>query len=296
MTSLALELRGVSKRYSEFTLNCIDLKLQRGRIMGLVGPNGAGKSTTMRILLGLIHQDSGDCRVLGYQMPHEQIAAKREIGFVSEDMRLYKFGTLEWHMRFIASIYPGWDEPYAKKLLNKFELRPEQILRRFSHGESVKAMLLLALARRPKLLILDEPTTGLDPVARHELLHELMDILRDEDRTILFSSHNTQDVEQISDEITFIDQGSIIESHDKETFLDRWRRIRLELGANTRLPSVGAVVDLQRHGNTAVATANDFGPAVVDRYRQAGALIQAVEPMTLEEIFLANVRRRRKGT
>jgi ABC-2 type transport system ATP-binding protein len=243
MTELAVELKDVCKRYPEFALKDIDLKLERGRIMGFVGPNGAGKSTTMRILMGLIHQDSGDCRVLGYQMPKAQIAAKREIGFVSEDMRLYKFGTLDWHMRFVASIYPGWDEHYARQLLRKFELRSEQQLRRFSHGESVKAMLLLALSRRPKLLILDEPTSG--PVARHELLHELMDVLRDEDRTILFSSHNTQDVEQISDQITFIDRGNIIESHDKETFLDRWRRIRLEVPATTSLPSLGRC-DCQR--------------------------------------------------
>lgn len=294
MTSKAIELSGVGKTYPNFHLNDIDLVLDAGQIMGFVGPNGAGKSTTIRILMGLIQQDRGDCRVLGHTMPGEQIAAKSEIGFVSEDMRLYKWATLEWHMRFIASIYPSWDEEYAQRLMRRFELRPAQQLRRFSHGESVKSMLLLALAHRPKLLILDEPTTGLDPVARRDLLEEFIDIIRDEDRTILFSSHHTQDVEQISDQITFIDQGRIIESRDKETFVDRWRRIRLEFPAETPLPKFDAVIDLQRNGNSAIATSNDYDPGIADRYRQAGAVVHAVERMSLEEIFIANVRHGRE--
>jgi ABC-2 type transport system ATP-binding protein len=294
MTQLAIEFKGICKSYPEFELKNVNLELEAGQIMGFVGPNGAGKSTTIRILMGLIHQDSGECRVLGHPMPKEHIAAKWGIGFASEDMRLYKYGTLDWHMRFIASIYPSWDEDYARTLVRRFDLRREQLLRRFSHGECVKSMLLLALAHRPKLLVLDEPTTALDPVARHDLLSELMDILRDEDRTILFSSHNTQDVEQISDQITFIDQGQIIESRDKETFLERWRRIRLEVPEQTELPRFDVVIDVQRRGRTAIATANDYEPAIAERYRQAGALVQSVEPMTLEEIFIANVRYRRE--
>jgi len=290
MTRLAIELKGICKSYPEFELKNVNMELEAGQIMGFVGPNGAGKSTTIRILMGLIHQDSGECRVLGHPMPKEQIAAKWDIGFGSEDMRLYKYGTLDWHMRFIASIYPSWDEDYAQTLVRRFELRPEQLLRRFSHGECVKSMLLLALAHRPKLLVLDEPTTGLDPVARQDLLEEFMDVIRDEDRTILFSSHHAQDVEQISDQITFIDQGRIIESRDKETFLDRWRRIRLEVPAETQLPRFDAVIDLQRSGNSAIATSNDYEPTIADRYRQVGAIVHAVEPMSLEEIFIANVR------
>ena len=134
-------------------------------------------------------------------------------------------------MRFVASIYPGWDAAYAETLLRRFNLHAEQTIKALSHGERVKATLLLVLARRPRLLLLDEPTTGLDPVARHEVLAELMDVVRDERRAILFSSHNTQDVEQISDQITFIDRGRIIDSSDKETFLDRWRRLHLDVAA-----------------------------------------------------------------
>ena len=219
MRDLAIELDGVGKKYPFFTLENIRLRVPHGQIMGLIGPNGAGKSTTIRILMGLVHQDCGEVRVLGHRMPAEQVAAKWDIGFASEDMRLYETMTLEWHMGFIKSIYPNWDAPYAQLLLKRFGLRAEQKIKGLSHGQRVKATLLLVLARRPKLLVLDEPTTGLDPVARHEILKELTAVMTDEGRSILFSSHNTQDVEQISDQITFIDRGRIIDSMDKEAYL-----------------------------------------------------------------------------
>src|SRR5215472_8388319 len=167
MNHLAIEMRGVGKKYRYFSLDNIELKLPCGEIMGLIGPNGAGKSTTIRILLGLVHQDRGDVRVLGHPMPAGQVAAKWDIGFASEDMRLYESQTLGWHMRFMQSVYPGWDPAYAQLLLKRFGLRAEQKLKGVSHGQRVKSTLLLVLARRPKLLVLDEPTTGLDPVARH---------------------------------------------------------------------------------------------------------------------------------
>ena len=239
MSNLAIELDGVGKTYPFFTLDNIHLEVPEGQIMGLIGPNGAGKSTTIRILLGLVHQDCGEVRVLGHRMPAEQVAAKWDIGFASEDMRLYEGMTIAWHMNFIRSIYPNWDGPYAQLLLKRFGLRAEQKIKGLSHGQRVKATLLLVLARRPKLLVLDEPTTGLDPVARHEILRELTAVMTDEGRSILFSSHNTQDVEQISDRITFIDRGRIIDSMDKEAYLDRWRRLRLEVPSGSQ-PSVPA--------------------------------------------------------
>ena len=154
MSDLAIHLSGVRKKYRFFTLENIHMQVPEGEIMGLIGPNGAGKSTTIRILMGLVHQDSGDVRVLGHPMPAKQVAAKWDIGFVSEDMRLYESMTLAWHMRFIQSIYPGWDAAYAHLLLKRFDLRAEQKVNGLSHGQRVKATLLLALARKPKLLVL----------------------------------------------------------------------------------------------------------------------------------------------
>jgi len=293
---LAVQFEGVSKRYRHFALEKIDLELPTGGVMGFIGANGAGKSTTIRILMGLVRPDEGTVRVLGRAMPAEQIAAKREIGFVSEDLRLYGAPSLRWHMEFVRKIYPRWDQPYAEELLRRFDLRPEQKIKGLSHGQRVKAALLLALARRPKLLVLDEPTTGLDPVARQEVLAELMAVLAEEDRTILFSSHNTLDVEQISDRITFIDRGRIIDSDDKETFLDRWRRLRLQLPPNAALPRLPGIVEVGGSGRLPVLTTNRFEPAMVYACNELGATVQAVDTMTLEEIFVANVHSRRTQT
>ncbi len=294
MSIPAIDFHGVSKRYDFFRLDAISLSLEQGQIMGLVGPNGAGKSTTIRILMSLVQQDEGEVRVLGHAMPADQVRAKQDIGFLSDDMRLFGGATLAWHMAFVKSIYPGWDEAYAATLLKRFYLRPEQRIRSLSHGEQVKAALLLVLARRPRLLVLDEPTSGLDPVARHEVLAEFMDVLKDDERSILFSSHNTVDVEQISDQITFIDRGRVVDSNDKEVFLDRWRRLSLDVPVDTTLPDAAGVTKISRDGQAALVTTNAYTPELDAHYARAGASVRDVQRMTLEEIFIATVMHNRK--
>lgn len=294
MSAAMVDMRGVAKSYSYFALRDLSLELQPGQIMGFIGPNGAGKSTTLRILMGLITADRGETRVLGHLMPDQQADAKSDIGFVSEDMRLYGWASLDWHMRFVASVVPRWDQRYAEVLLERFDLQPRQSARSLSHGQRMKAIMLLALARRPRLLVLDEPMTGLDPVARQELVSELIDVVTAEDRAVLFSSHHTQDVEQISDQITFIDRGRILESSDKETFIDRWRRVHAEVPAGFTLPALPGVVDVVQSGRTAVITIRGFDGAVTAAYEQSGIRIREVQHMTLEEIFVAEVMRSRK--
>jgi ABC-2 type transport system ATP-binding protein len=287
-------LQAVRKSYRFFALDDVSLRLEQGQIMGFVGPNGAGKTTTIRLIMGMIRQDAGTVRLLGHAVPDSQVAAKWNVGFVSHDMNLFGSATLAWHMQFVKAIYPGWDDAYAQALLKRFYLRPEQLLKGLSTGERVKAMLLLTLARRPKLLVLDEPTAGLDPVARHEALAELMDVLKDEDRSILFSSHNTLDVEQISDHITFIDRGRIVESNDKEAFLERWRRLSLDVPESTELHAPPGVTEISRDGHTAVVTTNAYTPELETIYTRAGATVRDVRRLTLEEIFVATVMHNRK--
>jgi ABC-2 type transport system ATP-binding protein len=291
MDNKHIEMRGVRKNFQFFTLDDLSLDLEAGEVMGFVGPNGAGKSTTLRLAMGMIAPDAGEIRLMGHAIPAAQAAAKREVGYVSADMRLLPQATFGWHMDFMKSIYPEWDGSYAATLVKRFNLRPEQNARSLSLGERVKAVLLLALARRPRLLILDEPTTGLDPVARHEVISEFMDVLQDDGRSILFSSHNTVDVERISDRITFIDRGRIVESSNKEDFLDRWRRIHVQLPAGASLPElpniVGRVIDGQ------------FVTLTTDRYCEGlraliGPHVREVQRMNLEEIFVANVMHHRE--
>ncbi len=291
--SFAIRLQNVSKGYEHFRLDSLDLALETGRIMGFIGPNGAGKSTTIRILMGLIRPDAGAVEILGHPIPQEQTLAKADIGFASEDMRLYGHETLDWHMRFVSSVFPQWDDAYAKDLLKKFDLIREQKIKGMSHGQRVKSQLLLVLARRPRLLLLDEPTTGLDPVARSEVLDELVDVLLDEDRTVLFSSHNTNDVEQICDQITFIDRGRLVSTDDKETFIENWRRLRFEAPNDVDVNGLASLVTCRQDGSVGNLVLNSMDPTAETRIRAAGGEIVTTERMNLEEIFVAAVKAKR---
>jgi ABC-2 type transport system ATP-binding protein len=285
----AIECEGITKHYPHFTLQDVNLSFEQGTVMGLVGPNGAGKSTILRIVMGLIGPDSGSVKVLGHSMPNQQLAAKRNIGFVAEDMRLYESETIAFHMDFIKSIFDSWDDGYAKTLLRRFDLNKAQKVKGMSHGQRVKATLLLALARRPNLLVFDEPTTGLDPAVRKEVLDEMMNALEDETHSILFSSHNTLDVEQISDYITFIYGGRIIESRNKEDFMDGWRRLRITNMKDIPLPNLSNIKDVQQSGRLCSVTVNNYKDSIAEQFTNAGLHINNIERLTLEEIFLGNV-------
>lgn len=293
-TTAAASLRGIAKAYKHFRLNNIDLDILPGTVNGLIGPNGAGKSTIMRIIMGLVTPDEGMVSVLGQPMSSRDASAKQDIGYFSDDMRLYKSESIAFHMQFVRSLFPGWDEDYAQQLLDQFGLIAQQKVKGLSHGQRVKALLLLIFARRPRLLILDEPTNGLDPVAKQEVLSELMQIINDETRTILYSSHNTQDVEQISDTITFVDRGRVLASNNRDEFLDRWRRFKLHAPQNWQAPAIDGLRPVSTLGRLRVMTLDRYQAEVEDRLRSSGATVESSESMTLEEIFVAAVLRGRE--
>jgi ABC-2 type transport system ATP-binding protein len=287
-------LHGVSKTYKHFQLRDINLQLQSGTVVGLIGPNGAGKSTTMRILMGLVNPDSGTVSVFGKPVSSAEGSVKKDIGYFSDDMRLYKPESIGWHMQFVRSLYASWDDAYARELLDRFGLIERQTIKGLSHGQRVKAMLLLILARKPKLLVLDEPTNGLDPVAKHEILAELMKVVQDETRTILYSSHNTQDVEQISDVITFIDRGHVIASSNRDDFLEGWKRIKLHVQDDWKAPPIPGLKLESEFRNLRVFSCNSVEDDLAARLSASGAVIEAMESMTLEEIFVSTVIRGRE--
>jgi ABC-2 type transport system ATP-binding protein len=287
-------LRGLSKSFRYFRLENLTLELPMGQIMGFVGPNGAGKSTTIRLLLGLTGAEGGEIRLLDRPVPERVAEAKRDVAYVTDDMRLFGNATLAWHMGFMASLFPGWDGTYAHTLLKRFNLHANQAAASLSRGEHMKAVLLLALARRPRLLVLDEPTSGLDPVARHELLTELMDIVRDEERSILFSSHHTLDVERVSDVIAFIDRGHLVDARDKESFLERWRRLQIDIPEGVTLPPLDDVVEISPAGRLATLTTSHYHDELHGAIERAGARVHEVQRMSLEEIFVASVMGSRK--
>jgi len=289
MTVPALRFCNVAKAYRFFRLEPLDLELEPGQVLGLVGPNGAGKSTTIRLLMGLVQPDAGTVEVFGQSMAREAALAKQSVGYVADDMRLYNNATLAWHMEFMSTLYPRWDARYAAQLVERFNLHPEQHGRQLSRGEQMKALILLVLARHPRLIVLDEPTSGLDPVARHEVLNELMQVLKEEDRSILFSSHNTIDVERICDQIAFIDRGRLVDLRDKESFLERWRRLQLDVADGFALPKLAGVVDQTVRGRTASVVTQAFDPELPLTYERLGARVHSVQRLSLEEIFVASV-------
>jgi ABC-2 type transport system ATP-binding protein len=295
MTEFAFELKGLGKTYPYFSMREVSMQLEYGQILGFIGPNGAGKSTTIRMLMGLLAPETGTVTVFGLPMPQQQVAIKYNVGFVSADMQLYQLGTVAWHIDWMARIYPAWDHAYANTLLERFNLHAPQKIKELSLGERMKLLHLLALARRPRLLVLDEPTTGLDPVARHEVLAEITGIMRDERRAVLFSSHNTQDVEQISDRIVFIDRGQIVANQDRETYLESWRRLVLDTTPGYVPPALPGFVGCKQTPHSAVITLNSFDDSVLARVAQSGAVLREVETMTLEEIFVESVLYKRQG-
>jgi ABC-2 type transport system ATP-binding protein len=292
-SQLALHLDGVGKKYKHFELKNVCINIPQGAVAGLIGPNGAGKTTTMRIMMGLITPDHGTVNVLGQSISPNEKGVKEDVGYFSDDMRLYKSESVSWHMQFVKSLFSSWDDDYAHELIHRFGLIPDQSVKSLSHGQRVKMMLLLIFARRPKLLILDEPTNGLDPVAKHEVHTEIMRVVHDDERTILYSSHNTQDVEQICDSITFIDRGQVVASSECTEFLDRWRRIKVTVPEGWHLPALdGLEVDSELN-RFRTLTSSSYDDMVRESLVSSGACVESVEALTLEEIFVKAVMRGR---
>lgn len=287
-----VEMRSVVKRYPLFTLEHLDLTLPKGQIMGLVGPNGAGKSTILKLLVGFVKADEGVIRVLGLDIPREQIAVKQQVAYVSEEMRLFGEQTIEWHFQLVARFFSSWDPAYAAHIAARFDLNTRQTVKTLSLGQRIKTNLVLALARRPRLLILDEPSTGLDPVARYELTAELFELMLDEDNSVLFSSQFTQDVERLSDSIAFIDNGQLISCCDKETYMDQWKRIEISPTPTGALPQ-GLYCE-QQGASSASLIDTAFQQDRLTQLKQAGMQVRQVCNLTLEEIFIQQVLIRRQ--
>lgn len=175
-------------------------------------------------------------------------------------------------------------------MTRRFDLRPDQALGGYSHGQRVKALLLLCLARRPRLLLLDEPTTGLDPVARIEVLEALADVLRDDRRSVLFSSHNTHDIEQLADSITFLHQGRLVASADKDSFLENWRRVICQGALPDGLDAWPEIASARANGSLVEIKARTWSNDLPARLASHGLQVQRSDAMSLEDIFITAVR------
>lgn len=275
-----LRVQGLCKAYDDFQLKDVNLTLPLGMIIGFMGRNGAGKTTTIQSIMDLIKPDAGKINILGMTMDQDEVAIKEQVGYVSDTPILNDSWTVERTLTFVRQFYTTWDETYVDHLLRTFDLPLNKRMNEMSKGMKMKFSLLLAIAHRPKLLLLDEPTSGLDPVIRDEVLNVLLDFMEDGERSILFSSHITSDVEKIADIVVFIDHGRILLNEDKESLLERYRRIVLNGAASYALTSPMLFSCKQTRGGY-VGYTDDF-----DRFQKQASGDWRAERLTLEELFV----------
>ena len=220
-----IEIKGLCKSYGDFALKNINLTLPGGSILGLIGENGAGKTTTIKCILNLIARDAGTITLLGHDNVKEEQLAKASVGVVLDECFFHDALRPRDVGRILAPSFHTWDESLFRSYLDKFGLPEKKLIKEFSRGMKMKLSLSAALAHRPRLLILDEATAGLDPVVRDEILDEFLGFIQDEDHAILMSSHITSDLEKVADYIAYIHQGQVALSDAKDNILDSYGRV-----------------------------------------------------------------------
>ncbi len=221
-----LEIKNLTKNYGDFQLDNISFNLEKGYIMGLIGPNGAGKTTIIKSIMNLIMKDSGQINVFGMDHQKHEIEIKKRIGFVYDTPNYYQHLTLKRLKNVIAPFYKGWNETTFLKLVTRFELPLNKVLKKFSKGMAMKASIAIALSHDADFIIMDEPTSGLDPIVRREMLDLLRELIEDENKSVLFSSHVTTDIEQVADYITYVMSGRIIFSETKDEIFEKHSLIK----------------------------------------------------------------------
>lgn len=217
-----LEVKDLTKYYDDFALKDVTFSLPEGYIMGLIGPNGAGKTTIIKLIMNLIHRHNGSIRIFGMDNRENEVDIKARIGFVYDNPNYYEHLNLKQIKGIIAPFYKDWDESMFIKLVDQFDLPLRKAIKKFSRGMVMKAAIAIALSHHADLIIMDEPTSGLDPIFRRELLDLLYDLLQNEKKSILFSTHITSDLERIADFVTLIIDGKIVFSRSKDDVYEKY--------------------------------------------------------------------------
>ena len=280
---LAIETRGLVKRYRSIdVVNGLNLSVPKGAIYTLVGRNGSGKTTTIRMLLDLARPDSGTVHVLGMDSHADRTKALERVGYVS-DRPLLGGWTGEQLVRFNRGFYPRWSDELAARYVRVFDIPMKQKFRNLSRGNQTKMWLLLALAQQPDVLILDEPTAGLDPVVTDQLLRVLVEDVAAEGRTVFMSSHHLSEVERIADWVGMIDKGKLLLEAPMEELRAKFRRIQVAGVAET---APTAAMRVRRSGGSTEYVVRDGAEEFVDSLEREGATVLQSSPMNLSEIFL----------
>lgn len=279
-----LEVKGLRKSFGDFTLQDISFSLPRGFIMGLIGPNGSGKSTTIRLIMNLLKKEAGEIRICGMDAHRHELAVKQKIGFVYDENYYYDELTALEMKSIVKPFYREWDEEAFHYYIDRFQLPVKKKIKELSKGNKMKFALTMALSHHAELIIMDEPTAGLDPVMRSELLEVLGELIQDERIGILFSTHITADLDKVADYITMINEGKVVFSLAKDTLQETWGLVK---GGKSQLtPAIRKKLIGVRESSFG------FEGLITDKTQMAGLLGEQVviERPTLEDIMIYMTR------
>jgi len=286
MNDNAIEIRGLVKRYSNFQLGPLDLTVPRGAIYGLIGPNGAGKTTAIDLIFGMGKNDAGTISVLGLDHRADEVSLKRRAAYVSPELNFAVWGNVGKAIRFVRGFYPDWDDEYCTALMKAFHLNDTDKTSTLSFGAKTKLSLLLALSHRPEILILDEPTTGLDAISKQQLFGELLKAVEDGERTVLISSHGLTDIERFADHVGMIKDGKLLLEGRTDEVVDRYRFAEFFTSNGTTLENREGLIILKRTENRWLTLLDQ--KSGTHAWLQARGVQQiSLTPVTLEDLFVA---------
>jgi ABC-2 type transport system ATP-binding protein len=295
MEQWVIETNDLRKAFGKQTaVNGLNLQVPRGSIYGFLGKNGAGKTTTIELLLNIARPDSGAATVFGVPVADTVRSAelRQRIGFVSEEKGLYPYMTVDQMIRFTRPFFPQWQTDLERRYLEMFDLPLKKKVGDLSKGMASKLMLLLALARNVDLLILDEPTDGLDPTVVEDVLRELVALVASKGTTIFFSSHQLHEVEQIADHVCIIDRGKAVVRGSLDELKTQYQRIQVVLNNELRSPVtwVDGVAQVRQEGRTLSLLVSRNVEAILAQVRSLPAASTEQFPVSLKEIFMETVR------
>lgn len=293
MTKTVVEVSGLSRRFDgKQVLNGIDFKAMEGRIHGLVGVNGAGKTTLIKHLLGLLRPQAGTVSVFGLDPVREPVEVLKRIGYLSEQRDLPDWMSIAELMDYTRAYYPGWDDNYARELLATFALDGKRKIKELSKGMRAQVGLVAAVAHRPQLLILDEPSSGLDAVVREDILSAVVQAVSDEGRTVLFSSHLLDEVERMSDHITMINAGSVALDGELDAIRASHQRTSVQFAqAFATAPAIAGALSIEGGGRGWSVIHNGSVETFQAAIAPMGGEVIKSRSATLQEIFIARVGR-----
>lgn len=285
---MIVESHGLEKRYGRVdAIRDVNLRVPEGSVFALIGPNGTGKTTTLRLLMNILKPDRGEVRVLGTASTKLGPAHFQQIGYVSESQRLPERLTVAQYLGYLRTLYSSWDQSLERELVQLFELPPGRKLKHLSHGMRMKVLLIGALSFRPKLLVLDEPLSGLDPLVRDEVIDGLL--RQAHDTTILISSHELSEIESFTTHVAFMQGGRLLIQEAIEVLQQRFRAVSVRLSAMRQLPQPlpngWLLPELSGHQLQLVTSAFDGEePLYQHLVRVFGAVTVDVQPMSLRQI------------